>query len=320
MDLAKHIPDIFASPLDFDAAEQKIWEYQLNQNPIIAKFCEHLGTQERVFIPIDFFKQFQMICGESQEDMTLFQSSGTTGQQPSQHFVKDISLYQRSLMQGYHHFYKEGERTLFALLPNYLERGNSSLVRMVQEWMIEFGLPGSGFYLNDLTALHKEMTEAMDRREPILLIGVTYALLDFAAEFQLKLPPDAIVMETGGMKGRRKEMIRTEVHQLLQTGFGVENIHSEYGMTELLSQAYALKDGRFQCPPWMKVTVSDPYLPYAPLPYGQTGRLLITDLANIHSCSFIRTDDIGKMYPDGSFEVLGRLDFAEMRGCNLMYE
>ncbi|MEM7039175.1 MAG: acyl transferase, partial [Bacteroidota bacterium] len=193
------------------------------------------------------------------------------------------------------------------------------LVYMVKDLILEYGLPGSGFYLDDLDALHQALSEAMDRREPIFLIGVSFALLDFAEQYALRLPAEAVVMETGGMKGRRKEMVRAELHAHLKAGLGVSAIHSEYGMTELLSQAYAVGD-RFHCPPWMRVHITDLYVPGKLLPPGQRGRLCITDLANVESCAFIATDDVGIQHEDGSFEVLGRMDHAALRGCNLLYE
>lgn len=319
-----HHHEIFCKTPDFEELSSRIRAHQSTHNPVIKRFCDLLGTNHPTFIPISFFRDHEMKTGTDWQPEIVFESSGTTGQKTSRHLVREADLYQRSLMEGYRHFYGGEKRTILALLPHYLERGGSSLVYMVQQWIERFGNAGSGFYLHDLDQLRKALLTARDKNEKILLIGVSYALLDFADRGGLALPADAIVMETGGMKGRRKELIRTELHATLQEAFQLSGIHSEYGMTELLSQAYAIPSpnhpaGRFRCPPWMRVTITDPILPGRELPPGQTGRINITDLANLHSCAFIRTDDLGRAWPDGSFEVLGRLDHAEMRGCNLLY-
>lgn len=305
--------------LDFEAMAARVWDYQAASNPIIRRYCDLMGDQSQQWIPIRFFKDFDLRCGADWEPEAVFRSSGTTGQVQSRHLVRDLGLYERSLMAGFRHFYGEGEFAILALLPSYLERGDSSLVHMVRTWMERFGTPGSGFYLHNFGALRQALGEAMDRRERILLIGVSFALLDFVEGGAMTLPADAIVMETGGMKGRREEVTREELHAALREGFGLQHIHSEYGMTELLSQAYSMGEGRFRCPPWMRVLIADPLDPTLILPAGEPGRILITDLANVHSCSFIATDDSGILYEDGSFEVLGRLEGAELRGCNLLY-
>ncbi|MEO1215354.1 MAG: acyl transferase [Bacteroidota bacterium] len=317
-------PDSFAKILlsgtfDFEQMSEELWHYQLDQNKVIRDYCKRLGKAERQSIPIEFFKHFEMRTGDWQEE-TIFESSGTTGQTPSRHFVKDVSLYDQITIQGFHHFFEEGDYKILALLPSYLERGSSSLVHMVKNWIDHFGLPGSGFYLYNFEELRKAIYEAMDAGEKIILIGVAYALLDFVEEEKIKLPADAIVMETGGMKGRKKEMIREELHAHLREGLGIEMIRSEYGMTELMSQAYTVESGRFRTAPSMQVLVSDIHLNRLIQKPGISGRLHIIDLANIHSCAFIATDDIGRIHEDGSFEVLGRLDTAEIRGCSLMYE
>ncbi len=309
---------IFSQSQSFEALSEEVWQFQLAHNPVIHRFCQLLGTAHQTFVPIQFFKQYEMVTAGPWEAEAVFRSSGTTGQQPSQHFVRDLSLYHASHLNAFRHFYGTGERSIFALLPNYLERGDSSLVRMVQDWITEMGLPGSGFYLYDLDALQQALVEALERGERILLIGVSFALLDFVEQNQIALPPDAIVMETGGMKGRRKEMVREELHGILREGLGVTQIHSEYGMTELLSQAYARGGSRFRCPPWMKVVITDPYIPGREAALGRTGRINVIDLANVYSSAFIQTEDLGRAHPDGSFEVLGRMDHAELRGCNLM--
>lgn len=305
--------------LDFEALADRVWAYQVGSNATIGRYCALLGDFSRQWIPIRFFKDFDLRCGEDWEAEAVFRSSGTTGQLQSRHVVRDLGLYEQSLMSGFRHFYGEGEFAVLALLPSYLERGDSSLVHMVRVWMERFGTAGSGFYLHNFDALRQALGEAMERRERILLIGVSFALLDFVEGGGIALPPDAIVMETGGMKGRREEVSREALHSALRVGFGLPHIHSEYGMTELLSQAYSQGEGRFRCPRWMRVQIADPLNPMLLLPAGEPGRILITDLANVHSCAFIATDDSGILHEDGSFEVLGRLEGAELRGCNLLY-
>lgn len=260
-----------------------------------------------------------MRCGEDWSPETVFLSSGTTGQIPSQHQVRDLALYRRNVMAGFRAIYPAQRYRIFALLPSYLERGHSSLVYMVKVWMEEMGLPGADFYLDDTDRMRLDLRTAIEQEAPILIIGVAYALLDFVAAQGLKLPADSLVIETGGMKGRKKEMLRSDLHARLCAGFGVERVHSEYGMTELLSQAYTGPTGRFVPAPTLRVRVSDIHLDRLNLPLGQAGRLHLIDYANLHSCAFIATDDLGRLHPDGSFEVLGRLDTAEIRGCSLMY-
>jgi phenylacetate-coenzyme A ligase PaaK-like adenylate-forming protein len=310
---------LFAPQADFDSLTDELWAYQSQHNPIMGRYLAELGTRKRSFIPISFFKQFEMKSGPDWQAEAVFESSGTTGQTPSRHFVRDLSLYRQAALQGFFHFFPNKSYRILALLPSYLERGNSSLVQMVKLWIDEFGLPGSGFYLYNFEALRKAITEASEAGEPIILIGVAFALLDFVEEKAIQMPSDSIILETGGMKGRKEEIIRDELHARLSAGLGVENIGSEYGMTELLSQAYALKAGRFLAPPWLRVFISDIYLPHLPKAPGRSGRINLIDLANVHSCAFISTDDIGRLHADGSFEVLGRLDQSEMRGCSLMY-
>ncbi|MEM6265833.1 MAG: acyl transferase, partial [Bacteroidota bacterium] len=286
-------------------------------NPILGKYADLMESMDApVFLPIEFFKQYEQKCGEW-DPQAIFESSGTTGQTPSRHFVKDLELYRTLAVEGFFHFWPRQSYRILALLPSYLERGNSSLVYMVKTWIESFGLPGSGFYLRHEGALEQALFEAGD--EPILLIGVAFALLDFAEQHHRKLPPHTIVMETGGMKGRKEEIIREELHQRLREGLGVSTIASEYGMTELLSQMYARQDGKFMAPPWVKVVISDVNLNELSVPHGRTGRINLIDLGNRDSCAFIATDDLGRMHPDGNFEVLGRIDGSELRGCSLMY-
>lgn len=311
--------EIFSPTLDFGAMTARVWAYQLATNPVMARYVAALGDGRQQFIPIRLFRDFDMRCGDVWEAEAIFRSSGTTGAAQSRHVVRDLGLYEESLLQGFRWAYGTGEFSIFALLPSYLERADASLVHMVRTWMARFGLPGSGFFLDDFAALRDGLAAATARGERILLIGVSFALLDFAAESPIQLPTDAIVMETGGMKGRREELTRSALHGVLGAAFGLRDIHSEYGMTELLSQAYSQGNERFRCPPWMRVVVTDSYVPHRRLGPGQIGRINVIDLANLHSCAFIATDDLGRLHADGSFEVLGRMDNAELRGCNLMY-
>lgn len=310
---------MFTGTTDFALLRDELWAWQYQNNPLLQEYADGIQVSGPTSLPISFFKHFKVQSGDTWQAQTIFESSGTTGQSPSRHYVRDLRIYEQSLLAGFHHRFAERSYKVLALLPSYLERQTSSLVYMTKHWIETFGLPGSGFYLYNFEELKKALVEASEAEEPILLIGVAFALLDFVERFPLKLPADTIIIETGGMKGRKEEIVRTELHQILREGFGVPQIHSEYGMTELLSQAYTREDGRFVCPPWMKVFTTDIHLNTLLQPLGISGRLHIVDLANIHSCAFIATDDIGKVYADGSFEVLGRLDTAEMRGCSLMY-
>lgn len=249
----------------------------------------------------------------------VFESSGTSGTDPSFHHVADASLYQKSFSTAFHHFYgNPAKYCILALLPAYLERSGSSLVYMMDQLITESKHPQSGFYLNNLEELSLILQKRNEDRTPTLLVGVSFALLELAEKHPMILGENSLVMETGGMKGRRKEMVRSELHEQLKMAFGLNTIHSEYGMTELNSQAYSKGDGIFQSPPWMKVVVRDPNDPLSLLPAGQSGGINIIDLANLNSCSFIATADLGKVFEDGSFEVLGRFDHSDIRGCNLL--
>lgn len=321
------LPDIFSiqTDADFVQAALQTFGYQYQHNQVYQRFCTLLGrTPDKVrqltdipFLPIEFFKSEAVYCG-NERPTTVFTSSGTTGSQTSRHYVKDLTVYQQSFRQGFADFYGNIEEyTVLALLPSYLERTGSSLITMVADLIERSGSADSGFYLNEYDLLAEKLT-ALDRSErKVLLIGVSFALLDLVEthRFQLK---NTIVMETGGMKGRRKELIREELHAILCEGFGVEHIHSEYGMTELLSQAYSAGSGLYESVRWLKVLIRDTNdaLSYQrPL---KTGGINLIDLANIHSCSFIATQDLGRLHPDGKFEVLGRFDNADIRGCNLL--
>jgi len=268
------------------------------------------------FLPISFFKSHQVLSDKNEADV-IFTSSGTTGMINSRHMVTDVSWYVESFRRAFRIFYGDiKDYCILALLPSYLEREGSSLIYMAED-LVKSGNPDSGFYLYNHDDLYHQLQKQQQANKPTLLIGVTFALLDFVESHPIDFP-NLIVMETGGMKGRRKEMIREELHQTLCTGFGVDKIHSEYGMTELLSQAYSKGDGIFNCPPWMRITTRDTNDPLTNLQNGKTGGINMIDLANINSCAFIATQDLGKVYPDGAFEVLGRFDNSDIRGCNLL--
>lgn len=268
-------------------------------------------------MPVEFFKSHQVVTGGGEPDV-VFTSSGTTGMITSSHLVTDVSWYVESFRRAFHLFYGDiTEYTVLALLPSYLERKGSSLIYMAQDLTAQSSNPDSGFYLYNHDALFSNLQKQQQLGKPTILIGVTFALLDFVEQYTIDFP-ELVVMETGGMKGRRKEMIREDLHQTLCNGFGVNSIHSEYGMTELLSQAYSKGEGIFNCPPWMRILTRDPNDPLTLVVGGRTGGVNIIDLANINSCSFIATQDLGKVYADGSFEVLGRFDNSDIRGCNLL--
>ena len=313
----------YQSSIEFHTQAINCYEEQFTHNPIYRSFCDlthrHPSDCESLvqipFLPISFFKTHKILTG-TPLCSHVFESSGTGGA-TSSHYVADIQTYEQSFLSCFELFYgNPNQFAIIGLLPGYLEKPNSSLVFMMRKLIELSNCVDSGFYLDD----HQKLYEVLKRREQnhkkTLLLGVSYALLDFAEEFPSYLS-HTIVMETGGMKGRRKEMVRDELHAQLKRNLGVKEIQSEYGMTELLSQAYAKKDGRFHCPPWMEVFVRHPNNPMEVQEHGR-GCLNIIDLANKNSCAFIATDDMVKLYPDGSFEVLGRVDASDIRGCNLM--
>lgn len=313
--------------LEFETLSLEIFNYQVRNCEVYGRFVSNLGIDIRgvkdlnsiPFLPIEFFKSQQVICGETDAN-TIFSSSGTTGMTQSMHYVKDIDIYIKSYRKTFSLFYGEiSKYAVLALLPSYLEREGSSLIYMVNDLISLSKHQKSGYFLDNHDLLKQTLEELRAAETPTILIGVTYALLDFAENHSIKFP-ELIVMETGGMKGKRKEILRTELHEVLCAGFGVQRIHSEYGMTELLSQAYSKGSGIFQTPPWMKVRIRDINDPLTLLGNESTGGLNIIDLANIHSCSFIATQDLGKCYADGSFEVLGRFDHSDVRGCNLLVQ
>lgn len=259
-----------------------------------------------------------MVVSGEFEPQQIFTSSGTTGMETSKHFVRALDLYTKSFRKGFEHFFGPVTNIcVLALLPAYLERTGSSLVYMANDFISQSRHPLSGFYLDNLSNLSENLKKLEKQNRPTVLLGVSFALLDLIEQFPQKLH-NTIVMETGGMKGRRKELTRDELHSILKSGFGLDKIHSEYGMTELLSQAYSKGDGLFNCPPWMQVLIREQADPMSYAPAGKTGGINIIDLANIDSCSFIATSDLGRLHTNGNFEVLGRFDSSDVRGCNLM--
>ena len=321
----KFINNIFSvTSSGFDSAAKAVFNFQYQNNFLYNKWCNLIYPNtdpkgEEIppsFLPISFFKTHKVITTRFEEQQ-IFESSGTTNTINSKHFVKDISLYKTSAIKAFEMFYGDmKDWCVIGLLPSYLERQNSSLIMMVDDMIKKSCHKQSGFYLYEFDKLKEVLLELERKQQKTLLIGVTFALLDFAELDFLQLK-NTIVMETGGMKGRRRELTRNEIHSFLKERLGVKSIHSEYGMTELLSQAYSKGDGRFLCPPWMKVLVRDEEDPLQIKPHGK-GVLNIIDLANVYSCSFIATDDLGIVYEDGSFEVLGRLDNCDIRGCSLL--
>lgn len=313
------------SEADFEQTALEVFRFQAAQVPVYRDYLKLLGVDPlRVFemhkipfLPVELFKTHRVLP-EGMEPQLVFSSSGTTGMVSSQHAVADLSLYENSFFRCFSHFYGPvSDYCVLALLPSYLEREGSSLVYMADFLIRLSGHPDSGFYLHDYEGLAQKLGQLEASGKKVLLLGVTYALLDLAEQFPGPLK-NVIVMETGGMKGRRREMVREELHAVLQDAFGVPAIHSEYGMTELLSQAYSKGAGHFFCPPWMRVAVRDVNDPFSYMPRGRTGGLNIIDLANLYSCSFIAVSDLGRILPGGSFEVLGRFDHSDIRGCNLL--
>jgi hypothetical protein len=303
---------------NFEEVAALVLAYQQMHNPLYAKYMELLGNRgERRFLPISFFKSHALKSGIWQQQ-TFFNSSGTTGQKPSRHLVRDLGLYLENARIGFERAYGDPATWCFlALLPNYLERGNSSLVAMADHFIQLSRYAESGFFLHDFKKLSETLRHCKSKGYRTILLGVSFALLDFSEQYPQDLA-GITIMETGGMKGQRKEMTREELHQTLEQAFGTSAIHSEYGMTELFSQAYAQGGSIFAPSPAMKVVTTEINDPFCPVKPGRTGVINIIDLANIDTISFIQTEDIGRVYANGHFEVLGRMDAAEMRGCNLM--
>jgi len=310
---------------EFNALALQIFKFQFKNNKIYRSFCDLLyknpsdikTVEDIPFLPIQFFKSHRVISS-SKEIKKTFVSSGTTGSISSKHYVTDLLLYENSFNKGFKEFYGDVEDyVILALLPSYLEREGSSLIYMVNNLIKSSNHLESGFYLDDFYALSKTLKELDSQGKKILLIGVSFALLDLVENYSFNLN-NTIIMETGGMKGRRKELIREELHSILKKGFGVDVIYSEYGMTELLSQAYSLGNGIFKCPKWMKVLTRETEDALTISEKEKTGGINIIDLANINSCSFIATQDLGRLKGDDSFEIIGRFNTSDIRGCNLM--
>lgn len=310
---------------EFEELAIEIFQYQYVNNKVYRRFCNLLGVSktsvkhcaEIPFLPIDFFKK-EKVLSTTTEIQKLFTSSGTTGNTTSKHYITDLKIYEKSFRKAFTHFFGDiNNYCVLALLPSYLEREGSSLIYMTADLIEKSNHPSSNFYLHNTDELINTLEKLEKEKQPTLLLGVTYALLDVIEKQNFKLKYTT-VMETGGMKGQRKEIIREELHKLLSKGFGIKNICSEYGMTELLSQAYSKGNGIFECPPWMKVMIRDTENPLRILPNRSSGGVNVIDLANIESCSFIATQDLGKKISNQQFEILGRFDHSDIRGCNLM--
>ncbi len=309
----------------FEKAALDIFHYQYHNNDIYHKYCNalHINTNavnrltDIPFLPVSFFKTHVVKTGQWANDALLFESSSTTGAVTSKHHVRDAALYETALLHGFRQYYGQPDQyAILALLPSYLERKNASLVYMAKVLMQRSGHADNGFYINEWQALHDKLQMLNNENRKVILLGVTFALLDFAEAYPVNIE-NTIVMETGGMKGRREEWTRKQVHDFLKERWHVNNIHSEYGMTELLSQGYSSGDGIYACTDTMRVFVRDINDPLEVNVAGN-GCINIIDLANIDSCAFIATEDIGNVFADGSFEILGRMDHSALRGCSLM--
>ena len=312
---------------EFEAVALEVFKFQASNCRVYSDFVKNLGIDTtRIdsisnvpFIPVEFFKTHEINSTKKAPEI-VFNSSGTTGFETSKHLVADVSIYEKSYRLAFEKFYgNTSHHAILALLPSYKEREGSTLIYMVDDLIKLSNNPLSGYFLYNHSELNALLLHLKQSHTPTILIGVTYALLDFAESHSLEFP-ELIVMETGGMKGKRKEMVREELHEKLCDGFGVPTIHSEYGMTELLSQAYSKGGGIFHCPNWMQVYIRDTNDPLTLLEDGHTGGINIIDLANINSCSFIATQDLGRKLTPESFEVLGRFDNSDIRGCNLLVQ
>lgn len=313
-----------ASDRDFERLALQVFQYQYANNKVYRDYINylHINTDEVCsyteipFLPIEFFKSHKVVATTSGEEK-IFTSSGTTGSVVSKHHIARLAIYEQSFQQAFKQFYGDiSSFCILALLPSYLERGGSSLVYMCDQLIEQSHHPDSGFYLHNLDELKTKLKQLELNSQPTILIGVSYALLDLIEKENFSLQ-HTIIMETGGMKGKRKEMVKEALHKKLANGFGVHKIHSEYGMTELLSQAYSIGDGKYSCPPWMKILIRDPNDPLS-LHTDRSGGINVIDLANVDSCAFIATQDMGQLNEDGSFRISGRFDQSDVRGCNLM--
>lgn len=323
--LVKAIPSV--KDANFEALALAIFQYQYAKNPIYQKYCDLLNIQPKSvakftqipFLPIQFFKNHTIKSGNWEEE-TIFRSSGTTGSTTSQHYIRDIAFYQQITKRGFEFYYGDlNDICILALLPSYLERNDSSLVAMTDYLIRESKHPQSGFFLDDMQALVARLKDCQAKGIRTLLLGVSFALLDLAEQYPMDLS-ELIIMETGGMKGRRKELTRKELHDALKTAFNVKKIHSEYGMTELLSQGYQIgyQQDMYFPTGTMRVFTRDITDPLKLIRNGRMGAINVMDLANIDTCSFIATEDIGKAHRDYTFSILGRLDASDLRGCNLL--
>lgn len=324
-DLERRIFDI-RDEEKFHSLALKVFSYQSEHNPVYKKYLDYLGIkpgsvksiEEIPFMPISFFKQYKVMAGGLEAEAE-FHSSGTTGMDTSKHFIADTAVYKKSLLEGFRYFYGDPEQYhIIALLPSYMENPNSSLIYMIRELISASRSRHSGFMLRDMEKLPGTIEQAKrDPSKKLMIWGVSYALLDLAEGPAPDLS-GSLVFETGGMKGRRKEMLKEELHAILKDKLKLNTVHSEYGMTELLSQAYSKGGGIFQAPPWMKIMIRDIYDPFSYVQENSTGGINIIDLANLYSCSFIAADDLGSLQTDDGFRVLGRFDSSEIRGCNLL--
>ena len=313
------------TPAEFEALALDMFRFQVKHNGVYAQYVSYLNIdvnsveliEQIPFLPISFFRSHRILVDNDKHEV-IFSSSGTTGAESSKHYVKSLAVYEQSFLEGFRLFYGDvSDYCVLALLPSYLERDGSSLVYMANRLIADSQNPHSGFFLHNPNELVEQLKHLEKIHQPTILLGVTFALLELASKHRLNLK-STIVMETGGMKGRGKELVRSEVHAILKQSLGLSSVHSEYGMTELLSQAYSKGEGVFSTPPWMRVLVRDPYDPFSYLPNGRSGALNIIDLANINSCSFIQTDDLGALHSNGTLEVSGRMDSSQIRGCNLL--
>ncbi len=323
----KIISDIFniKNEEQFNRTALKIFDFQYTRNSVYNDYIKHLKINKThinhysqiPFLPIDFFKTHQILSSDKPVQ-TTFKSSGTTGLQTSSHHIIDLNVYEKSFIKTFNIYYGNPEKyTFLALLPSYSERNDSSLIYMTEKLMKISNKKNNGFYLYNYEELYHKLNELEQKKEKTLLIGVSFALSDFFELYKIELTHTQII-ETGGMKGRKKEIVREELHQIIKKASKIKEVHSEYGMTELLSQAYAKKSNRYQTPPWMKILIRDTNDPFNNLKVGTSGGINIIDLANFYSCSFIETKDLGKLNPDGTFEISGRFDNSDIRGCNLM--
>jgi len=325
MNKVLHAFDEIISPIQFKQHALELFKYQYENNTVYRSYCDLINNaysevsevHQIPFLPIQFFKSHTVSCVSKAPDK-IFLSSKTTGQIASRHFVNNLDIYHKSFEKGFNEFYGSiKDYAILALLPSYLERENSSLVYMANQLIHQSKHPLSGFYLDEWDQLINTLQTLEKEGQKTILLGVTFALLILIEKKKLNLN-NTIIMETGGMKGMRKEFVREAIHSSFKKGFGVKNIHSEYGMTELMSQAYSKKNGLYNCPPWMKVLIRSTDDPFEIIQEEKTGALNIIDLANVESCAFIATQDLGKTHKDGSFEVIGRFDNSEIRGCNLI--